>query len=515
MRKRRSAIRRDIDALKRTRRSADAAATDAPAVVTVEWREADPVARPTGTSYDAESATLTYDLWGPQQACLEALESEEVDIVANLGGYASGKTIFGARWTIAQALAHPGSRFLAMGMTFSEARNTTFRNLCEQLPGDRTELLTRSFNGPEQSPIVADFNRSEYRLTLTNDTTIILGSADTWNRYAGDAFGGIWLDEPSHYQTDLHDLLEMVGSRLRGVDGPKVQCWTLTGNGYNDAWEILEQRQDSTGNPIGLEIELIRSSTLENPYLDAGTVERFKRQYDGTERETQTLHGGFAEAEGLVYSDFRRDTHVIPHADARDRVADDWRAYGYDAGWNDPRVLVEVGKTPYDQLVVLDEFYESECHLDDAIEWLDSRPRGIIYGDHAPDDLDRFRRAGYDATAATRNLDAGIAEVRRRLESDGRRPIRTTPSVVTFVGSPRQIEAQQAEYRRTRAKEAQAQAAAREAAPEGAVGLLVSDRCERLVREFHGYKGEHVGKSGAQDHALDALRYVCMGVAGR
>ncbi|MFC6764506.1 hypothetical protein [Natrinema soli] len=38
--------------------------------------------------------------------------------------------------------------------------------------------------------------------------------ADSWNRYAGDEFGAIWLDEPSHDEADLHDLLEMLGNKL-------------------------------------------------------------------------------------------------------------------------------------------------------------------------------------------------------------------------------------------------------------------------------------------------------------
>ena len=48
----------------------------------------------------------------------------------------------------------------------------------------------------------------------------------------------------------------------------------------------------------------------------------------------------------------------------------------------------------------------------------------------------------------------------------------------------------------------------------GRVGLLVSSNCEYLIQEFLSYKGEHVGTTQATDHALDALRYGCQGVAG-
>ena len=46
---------------------------------------------------------------------------------------------------------------------------------------------------------------------------------------------------------------------------------------------------------------------------------------------------------------------------------------------------------------------------------------------------------------------------------------------------------------------------------EPAVGLLVSEQCQELIREFYGYKADHVGGPNADDHCLDALRYAVMG----
>lgn len=436
-----------------------------PSKINLVWRNTDPERRPEGMAWVVEDdeARLEYDAWAAQQEALSHLIADEADLVAFLAGYGAGKSITGARWLIMQALAYPGSRFLALGIDFAKARDTTFRVLFNQLPGDRTAVVTSAYNGPENSPIVADYNRAEHRLVLENDTVIKLGSADKWNRYAGDEYGGVWMDEPSHYGEDLHDLLEMMGSRLRGVEGPKVMFWTLTGNGYNSAYTILEEREGAEGDPLGLNIELVRASTLENPYLDDADKERFKRQYAGTAREEQALHGGFAAAQGLVYSDFSRDTHVIPHGDAISSVSDEWRIYGYDAGWNDPRVLLEIGKTSYDQLVVVDEYREHETHVEDAIAWLteNEKPNGTIYAEHEPSDIEKFREAGWPAEKADKSLDAGISEVRRRLEADD-------------ADQP---------------------------------GLLISDRCEHLIREFLGYKEEHVGTTQAVDHGLDGLRY--------
>ena len=559
-------LRQELDELRERDGPADTILDD----VRVEWRAAAPGERPDGMTWrpptDDKPAVLAYDVWDAQRECLDAVESGGHDVVAFLAGYGSGKSVFGARWLLAQALEHPGSRFLAMGVDFQKARDTTYPKLFAQLPGDRTTLTTSSYNGPETSPLVADYNRQDHRLTLVNDSVITLGSADKYSRYAGAEFGAVWMDEPSHYGDVLHDLTGMITTRLRGVAGPKVQLWTLTGEGYNAAWEILEQRQDADGEPIGLDVDVVRASVLDNPYLTDGDKARFRRKYEGTGKEQQALHGGFAAATGLVYDTFRRDVHVRPHDDVAERVDDEWRIYGYDAGWNDPRVLVEVGKTGYGQLVALDEFCQSGSHVSDAIAWLEQndKPKGTIYCEHEPADVEKLQKAGYRAEKAVKSLDSGIAEVRKRLQHDGTGEIAeagTRPRVIRRKGSTPAIrtvgdvpdggsgrsttsrgsdgdtdtdsaggrlsdhdgweKTGRGRYRFSKGSGSTSSGDDGDADPDdtggaagGRVGLLVSARCEQTVREFLGYKEEHVGTSQAVDDCLDSLRYAVMGVAG-
>ena len=493
--------------------------------VAVEWGEPDPKERPDGMVWspgdpDADDeanrqATLQYDIWSAQQDALDRLQNHDDDVVAFLGGYGSGKSVFGARWLIAQALQYPGSRFLAMGVSFQEARKTTYPKFFAALPGDRTTRMTGDFNGPETSPIVDDYNRQNHRVTFSNDSVIVLGSADKYSRFAGAEFGGVWLDEPSLYGDTLHPLLGMLTTRLRSVDGPKKQLWTLTGEGYNAAWEILEKRQDADGEPIGLNINVPKASVLDNPYLPDAEKEAFKRQWGGTSKEKQALHGGFQAARGLVYSNFKRDRHVIPHTEAERRVDDSWRVYGYDAGYRDPRVVLEVGRTPQNQLIVLDEFHRREVHVDEAIRWLADRPEGEIVTEHAPSDVNRFEQAGWPTVNADKgSIEAGIADVRRRLEEDEHMevPDATGPN----IRSPRVTVpiAYDGDGRRTTARgdqESEDDGVSEEPEDEptqAAVGLLVSERCENLIQEFQSYKEEEIGASSARDHCLDALRYI-------
>lgn len=541
----RKQLRNELADLRERTTAGGPAGKEADRPVDIVWREAAPAERPEGMEWVPDSgdsgdghATLAFDFWDAQARCLNALE-EDQDIVAFLGGYRSGKSVTGARWLLSHAIEIPGSRWLALGVSFQQASSTTYRTLFEQLPGERTHLLTSGFTGPEQSPLVTDYNRQEHRLTLYNDTIITLGSADKWSRYAGDEYAGIWMDEPSHYGSELFDIREMMGSRLTADRGPKSMFWSLTGNGYNPAWQILEQREDVNGDPINDQITIERASVLNNPYIDEAAKEQLRRRYGGTSRAEQALFGGFAAAQGLVYSNFSRATHVIPHDRAVDRVEDDYRIFGYDAGWNDPRVLLEVGKTPYDQLIVLDEYYESSTHIEDAIAWLkrEDKPQGTVYCEHEPSDIKKFQRAGWSAKKADKSIDAGISEVRKRLGADGNMEVpeeqSNGPTPIRSYRYPKKIRSKSSKRRWGVPSPSPASSTGSSRSPSGStsagssgdgspsstddarVGLLVSDRCESLIRELLSYKEEDVGTSRAVDHAADSLRYLCMGIDGR
>lgn len=424
---------------------------------------------PDGMRWDPDTGRLEYEFWEAQREALEKLESGQYDIVAFLAGYRSGKSVTGARWILSNALRYSGTRYLAMGQDFEKAKSTTYRVLFEQLPGERTQMLTSSFNGPENSPIVADYNRNDKRLTLANDSVIQLGSADKWSRYAGDEYSAIWLDEPSHYGPELFDLREVLGTRLSADRGPRCMFWSLTGNGYNSAWRILEKREDSSGDPLGDRIELIRASVLNNPYVDAETKAKFRRQFEGTGREEQAMHGGFQSQEGLVYQ-VQRGVQIVGRDVFGDRLPpldDEYRVYGYDAGFKDPRVVLELRRTVGDHdLVVVDEFYEKKTHVDEAIDWILERPDGVVLSEHEPEDIEDMEDEGIVAIPANKSHDAGIPEVRRRFNH----------------------------------------------ADDDAGDLYVLDDVDATVRELFSYKEEDVGGSDVQDHAADALRYAVMGV---
>lgn len=408
--------------------------------------------------------------WTDYQAYVrDELESGAHDLVVLRIGFGGGKSRCGAQWIHRGALADTDGlgESLVMAQDYEKGKSTTYSVFFKTLPGEKTNPFKDG--DPENSPIVANYNQNDKRLVYVTGHVVWLGGADKWNRFAGGEYSRIWCDEVAHYppKTNLYDLYRMLVTRQRTEVGPNSTLWTSTGNGFNEYYDITERQVDQDDEPLPWadRMKVVVASTEDNKLLPKDGLEKIRRQFKDTPREEQGLHGGFAAAEGLVYGEFSRTTHVRP-LDEID-VHGDWRMYGYDYGWKDPRVIIEYAKTPLDQYAAIGCYYEHGKPVEHAIQWLreNNKPSGVIYCDHDPEHIDKFRQAGYNAKAANKDLDEGISEVQEVLETDEeRRP-----------------------------------------------GLIVADHLTELIQEFQSYKEEDVGTSRAEDHCADVTRYAIMG----
>jgi hypothetical protein len=427
-------------------------------------------------STTTDPVRVDYDWTNYQAYVRDTLERGAHDVVVLRTGYGGGKSRCGGQWIHRGAMADRAGEgeSLVLAQDYQKGKSTTYSVFFKILPGEDTNPYKDG--DPENSPLVETWHSNDKRLVYVTGHVTWLGGADRWNRFAGGEYCRIWCDEVGHYPptTNLYDLHEMLVTRQRTDLGPNTTLWTSTGNGFNQFYDITERKVTADGDPLPWreQLHVVTASTEQNTLMPADGREKILRQFKGTPREQQGLHGGFAAAEGLVYSDFTRPTHVRPASELADRLVDDWAMYGYDAGWGDPRVLLDIRRTHHDQFVVWDHFYERESQLTEVVDpdgalpdgrdpWLAGRPQGRIYAEHEPAHIEQFRKAGWSALQADKSLDGGIDHVRGRL-TDGH---------------------------------------------EGRPGLLVADRCEALIQEFLSYKEDHVGTSAATDHALDALRY--------
>lgn len=409
-----------------------------------------------GINWDADNNDLDYELWSAQEKALDSIRSGDYHITNFRAGFRGGKSVLGARSIILLASQFQETRYLVIGDSFQEAWNSTFRILFEQFPEADGE------DNIEESPLVEDYSRKEKTITLKNGSKIVLGSAQKADRHKGDEYSAIWADEVAFFR-DLYDLTKMLLSRLSADKGPLQMIWTTTTNGYNDYYKITEEGiVPESEEEHGWKIDTIVADSRNNPFLTDDALQHAIEINNASEIEG--LAGGFAPAEGRVYEKFNRNTHVISYDEIEDKLVDKWRIYGVDLGWNDPKICIEIGKTSYGQLVVLNEYYESEAYITDMIQELQDKPSGHLYTDYNyKDDVQKMRDKLDDIVVkkANKSIDSGIQEVRQRLEQDD----------------------------------------------NDKAGLLVCESCTNTIQEFLSYTKSDVGGNNADDHCLDSIRY--------
>lgn len=219
--------------------------------------------------------------------------------------------------------------------------------------------------------------------------------------------------------------------------------------------------------------------TLDNPHLPR---EAFKRLYSGmTDDEVATRrHGKFRSRSGAIYAQWAPgdgDRGGVGHVCRPFDLPPEWpRFRGADFGLDNPTCVLWGALGDDDTLYIYREHYEAGPTYEQHGETVKARSAGEAYqgswGDPSASEVMSTTWASMDLyfDLANREVRAGIDEVknRLRLRSDNR---------------PR---------------------------------LKVFDTCTNLIREFPGYiwdsnyRGEQPVKKN--DHAMDALRYLAMGI---
>lgn len=412
-----------------------------------------------GLHWDDDTHSLQYDLWSAQQEAIEDFYFADSDITDFRAGYRAGKSILGARAVVNGAWDKNESRWLVMAESYKEGQRTTFEMIFKNLP---------EYDGkdPESSPLVDNYHKQEGELRLINGSVIVFAYAGKVDGVKGDEFSGAWMDEVAFYN-DLYQVTDMVLTRLTADTGPLSILWTTTtnpNNPFNDYYYITEERiHPETEEDHPWLINCVQANMLDNPFVGDEQKEKFKRR-NSTNAE-QAIRGGFATVGGQVYPMFSEEYHVVDYKDVEADLYDDFRVYGYDSGWDDPRVVLEFGMTTMGQFVLLDEFYRHESTIEDAIDWLKGKPSGVLVSEHEPEHVAKLRQKvdGLRVVKANKSIDDGIESVQEQLKIKD----------------------------------------------SGQTGVMfVRDRATETIKEIRSYTKEVIGTSRADDHCMDCLRYV-------
>lgn len=283
--------------------------------------------------------------------------------------------------------------------------------------------------------------------------------------FQGTAIRFAWFDEEPRDQGVVNEtLMRLVDQRGRLV----ISMTPL------DGYTWLYRRWVETVDP---DVAVHEIWGEHNPHVPQEQLERVLRQY-GEHEQAARRRGAWTVLEGRVYA-FRRDLHVV----SSPVVPREWPRYvGIDFGTRNPACWLWAALDPRDDtLVVYREHYQAEWTIAQHAEHV----RALEEGEPEPemrwaDPADAGARltliTEHDIATVEADKDVrdGINAVAERLQPD----------------------------------------------VEGRPHLLVSEACPNLIRELEQYRWVTASghADGAEkplkqaDHAVDALRYLVMGV---
>lgn len=311
--------------------------------------------------------------------------------------------------------------------------------------------------------LVAKHNKSDYSVTMRNGSEVLFRSTSEPERLRGPNATWAWMDEAALSPAEAW---KIVIGRLRqhGLFG---WAWlTTTPKGRNWIWQRFVKEQLANYRKI-------KTGTRENPFLSEDFIASLEREYTG-DFAKQELLGDFVAFEGLIYPEFDRDRHIIAYQPDRKFK---YVVGGIDWGFANPGVMLVGGVDADDRIHIVHEDYERRRRVE---EWATlgaqlSARWGVQTWFADPSEPDYIRicqEAGMKVEAANNSVNTGIQVVKNRL-------------VVWPDGSPR---------------------------------IILMPDAVWTASEFEQYQwlsnrdGLRDAPKKANDHSLDALRYLCMGV---
>jgi len=381
----------------------------------------------------------------PEQQEFISLDSRWSGFV---GGIRSGKTYAGALKMLLKCVEpqRAGLNALVGGATYPMLRDAIIPTVLEVFPRE----------------LIIDYNQTNSTMKLSNGITMFFRPLEIErhiDRIRGTEYNLAWLDEGAYLPKYAFDVVQ--GRLSQGKD---ARGWITTSpRGFNWVWDDLVNPERTTGYQA-----VIGVSSDKNPTLPKEWIEDIKRNYSEAYLQ-QEFYGKFVKFEGLVYPEFEETKHILP-----EHIADGLSQpnktpllgnirryiYGYDAGYRNPRVYLEIAITTEDVYVVTREWYKPNWLLSESINTFTiGYHGGECYCDpSAKSDIEELRNKGIDADSAKNEVMGGIQHIKSLFTNNQ---------------------------------------------------LYVSERCHNLIKELQLYRWDKDKDQPVKeaDHALDALRY--------
>ncbi len=298
-------------------------------------------------------------------------------------------------------------------------------------------------------------------------------------RCRGLTLGGYALDEVTLFP---YLMWQVMIARLRDPNGAMKGICAGTPKGNNWTKSLFADHMNPNGNPLNPEdYAYFGGSTLDNPFTPQEYKATMMEEYSGIFAK-QEIYGMFVSFEGAVFSNFRRDMHVIDASKMKFEAV----IGGIDFGFTSPSVMLKIGIDPDGRLYITDEFYERRVTDSQLADHAKENFRDVeffIADSENPSGIQEFNDRGMDCRGVKK----------KPLEPRGNFVMSSIKKVASLL-EPRK---------------------------DGKPRLFVDKRCVNTIMEFENYRyPEKAGEKPeaelplrVHDHAMSAIRYVAITLA--
>lgn len=383
------------------------------------------------------------------------LSAKQIDYLVNSyhsfniasGAVSSGKTFVEIlRWYKHIYDAPEGSLLMMSGKTAESLYDNVIRDLVKLNPAD---IIYRA--NPKPRIYVESKNIEIACADASNEKS--------WGKVQGKTVAGWLADEITRHPRSF---VLMAQSRCRAEGKIWPKFWTC--NPENQEHYILKEYILNDK----LDIYSIDFILDDNPILSDEYKAELKNSYTGVYYDRLIL-GKWVNAEGLVYSNFSKDIHVIEPF----KIPDEWTVYrGIDWGYKHTFVCLWIAEDGDGRLYVFDEHFQTERLIEYHAEKIKERGYSnvVTVADHDAQDAAEIRQYGIYTIPAKKDVPMGIQKVIKRLQ-------------VQLDRKPR---------------------------------LFVFKNCLNTIKEFQLYEWEEKREGKAEkeeprkqhDHCMDVIRYI-------
>jgi hypothetical protein len=379
---------------------------------------------------------------------------------------------------IACAYAKSGREVAYFATTFDQARNISWA----MLKDNSRAIWSKPPNESRLELWVQTQDGGESRITLRGFENV--------ETARGQQFDFLVIDEVAYMRNWKYSWEQILLPTLAFRHGKAL--FISTPQGFNSFYELYELGQNSKNE----DWKSWRYTSYENPFLDTKVIEAAKVTSTENGFATEWL-ADFKQFSGLVYKEFQREVHVIEPFD----IPSNWNVYrGIDFGSTNPTACLWIGVDSDENWYICDEHYQTGQTIDYHSGVIRSHPLSSrvvrTWGDPSGAQwIKEFQQRGVYITPADKETSTAFNTwVRFGIEKVAEK-LKLLPKNVERNGSFR----------------------------NGLnPSLFVFSNCVNTIREFETYRWREKSVTQAQDlnepdvpekandHALDALRYIAV-----